>query len=78
MFKFKKLFLITAVLALLVSALPATSAFALTTRNVRFATVDKITVVSSQPASFRVRGTYTCDKPQLVSSVQGKVINIDV
>jgi hypothetical protein len=78
MSKFKKLFLVTAVLAVLASVLPATSAFALTTRIVGFAKVDKITVVTDQPASFRIRGTYTCDKPQLVSSVQGKVINIDV
>lgn len=79
MFKFKKLFFIPALFALLaVAALPASPAFALTTRNVRFATVDKVTVVAAQPASFRLRGTYTCDKPQIVSSVYGKVINIDV
>ncbi len=79
MFKFKKLFFMTALVALLaVVVLPATSAFALTTRKVRFATVDKVTVVSAQPASFRVRGTYICDKPQIVSSVQGKVITINV
>lgn len=78
MFKIKKLFLAITMVALLVAAIPATSAFALTTRIVRFATVDKITVVSAQPASFRLRGTYTCDKPQIVSSVQGKVITINV
>lgn len=78
MFKIKKLFLAITMVALVVAALPATSAFALTTRIVRFATVDKITTVTAQPASFRLRGTYTCDKVQIVSSVYGKIINIDV
>ena len=79
MFKFKKLFFITALFALLaVAALPASPAFALTTRIVRFATVDKVTTVTAQPASFRLRGTYTCDKVQIVSAVYGKIINIDV
>ena len=78
MFKIKKLFLAITLVALVVAALPATSAFALTTRIVRFATVDKITTVTAQPASFRLRGTYTCDKVQIVSAVYGKIINIDV
>ena len=79
MFKFKKLFITTALFALLaVAALPATSAFALTTRTEGFATVNKVSVVSDQPAAFRLRGTYTCDKPQITSDVSGKVITIDV
>ena len=78
MFKIKKLFLAITLVALVVAALPATSAFALTTRIVRFATVDKITMVTAQPASFRLRGTYTCDKVQITSAVSGKIINIDV
>ena len=80
MFKFKKLFFITALFALLaVAALPASNAFALTTRIVRFATVEKVSIISSnQPASFRLRGTYTCDKVQITSAVSGKIINIDV
>jgi len=76
---FKKLFFITALVAMLATAaLPATSALAMTTRNIRFAVVDKVTVVAAQPASFRLRGTYTCDKVQVSSSVHGKIINIDV
>jgi len=79
MFKFKKLFFATALLALLaVAALPAAPAFALTTRNVRFASVNKVSVVADQPAAFRLRGTYTCDKPQITSAVSGKVITINV
>ena len=79
MFKFKKLFFATALLALLaIAALPATPAFALTVRNVRFASVHKVSVVSDQPAAFRLRGTYTCDKPHIESSVYGKVITINV
>jgi hypothetical protein len=76
---FKKLFFITALVAILATAaLPATSALALTTRIVGFATVNKSSVVTSLPASFRLRGTYTCDRVQINSSVSGKTITIYV
>ena len=76
----KKLFFLAALVAMLVmTTLPASPAFALTTHNVRFAVVEKVSIVSSnQPASFRLRGTYTCDKVQITSAVSGKIINIDV
>ena len=74
---FKKLFFITALVAILATAaLPATSALAMTTRIVGFATVNKVSVVTSLPTSFRLRGTYICDKVQINSSVSGKTITI--
>lgn len=77
MFKFKKLFFLTALVALLAAAsLPASSAFALVPHNVRYALVNQASVVGNQPASFRLRGTFMCDKVQLTSAISGKVITI--
>ena len=74
---FKKLFFISALVAMIATAaLPGSPVFALSTRTVGFAAVDKVSVVTDQPASFRLRGTYTCDKVQIVSAVQGKIIKL--
>ena len=79
MFKFKKLFFLAALVAILATvALPGSPVFALSTRTVGFASVNQASVVTAQPASFRLRGTYTCDKVQVSSSVNGKVIDITV
>jgi hypothetical protein len=76
---YKKLFFLAALVAILATAaLPGSPAFASSTRVVGFASVDKVSVVSDQPASFRLRGTYTCDKVQVSSSVNGKVIDITI
>lgn len=79
MFKFKKLFFLTALVALFAAAvLPASSAFALVPHNARYALVKQASaVVNNQPATiFRLRGTYMCDKVQLASTISGKVITI--
>ncbi len=80
MFKFKKLFFLTALVALLAAAvLPASSAFALVPHNVHYALVKQASAVGNQPATiFRLRGTYMCDKVQLASAISGKVITIYV
>jgi len=76
---YKKLFFLAALVAILATAaLPGSPVFASSTRVVGFAVVDKVSVVTDQPASFRLRGTYTCDKVQVSSSVVGKTININV
>ena len=67
--------LVFALVAMLATAIvPGSAAFALLPRNVHYATVNKVTVVSTMPASFRLRGTYTCDKVQITSAVSGKSI----
>ena len=76
---FKKLFFLSVLVAMIATAaLPGSPVFALSTRIVGFASVDKVSVVTDQPASFRLRGTYTCDKVQISSSVVGKTITINV
>ena len=71
----KKFFLILGLVALLTAAF-ATTAFAADIRVVRNASVVKVTALDSQPATFRLLGSYTCDKVQINSFVSGKVINI--
>ena len=71
----KKFFLILGLVALLTAAF-ATTAFAADMRVVRNASVVKVTVLNNQPATFRLLGSYTCDKVQINSFVSGKVINI--
>jgi hypothetical protein len=71
----KKFFVILGLVALLAATL-FTTAFAADTRVVKFATVDKVKVLVDQPATFRLLGSYTCDKVQINSSVSGKVITI--
>jgi hypothetical protein len=80
MFKFKKLFFLIVLVALLAAAvLPASSAFALMPHNARYALVKQASAVGNQPATiFRLRGTYMCDKVQLASAISGKVITIYV
>lgn len=80
MFKFKKLFFLTALVALLaVAILPASPAFALAPHNVRYALVKQASAVGNQPATiFRLRGTYMCDRVQLASAISGRVITIYV
>jgi|GEM_PF-2022689 len=71
----KKFFLVLGLVALLTAAI-ATTAFAANTRVVRLADVVKIKMLDDQPATFRLLGSYTCDKVQFNSSVSGKVITI--
>lgn len=71
----KKFFVILGLVALLAATL-FTTAFAADTRVVKFATVVKVKVLDDQPATFRLLGSYTCDKVQVNSSVSGKVITI--
>ena len=71
----KKLFLVLSLVALLAAAF-ATTALAADTRVAKYASVIKIAAINNQPATFRLLGSYTCDKVQLNSSVSGKVISI--
>ncbi len=71
----KKLFIVLGLVALLAS-LFVTTAFAAETRIVRLADVTKIRLLDDQPATFRMLGSYTCDKVQINSSVIGKTISI--
>ena len=71
----KKFFLILGLVALLTAAF-ATTAFAADIRVVRNASVVKVTVLDNQPATFRLLGSYTCDKVQINSFASGKVINL--
>ena len=71
----KKLFIVLGLVALLAS-LFATTAFAADTRIVRLAAVTKIKLLDDQPATFRMLGSYTCDKVQINSSVSGKTLSI--
>jgi hypothetical protein len=71
----KKLFIVLGLVALLTAAF-ATTAFAANTRVVRFADVIKVKVMANQPATFRLLGSFTCDKVQINSSVSGKTITI--
>lgn len=73
----KKFFVILGLVALLAATL-FTTAFAADTRVVKFATVVKVKVLEDQPATFRLLGSYTCDKVQVNTSVSGKVITIYV
>ena len=71
--------LVFALVAMLATAIvPGSAAFALLPRNVHYATVNKVTVVSTTPASFRLQGTFTCDVVQITSAVSGKSIWIHV
>lgn len=71
----KRFFLILSLVALLTAAL-STTAFAANMRVVRYANVSQIKVLGTQPATFRLLGSYTCDKLQLNASVSGKIITI--
>ena len=71
----KKLFSIFTLIALLL-ALFTTSAFAASTRIVRPAQVTDLKVLDDQPATFRLRGTYTCDFVEFKSEVSGKTITL--
>ncbi len=73
--KFKKLFTTIGLLALLL-AMFTTSAFAVSTRAVRPAQVTDLKVLDDQPATFRLRGIYTCDFVEFKSEVNGKTITI--
>lgn len=67
--------LLLALVAMLATVIvPGSAAFALLPRNVRYATVTNVSTVSVMPASFRLRGTYTCDKVEIKSAVSGKSI----
>lgn len=74
--KFSKKFFIVFGLVAMLTGLFATTALAANTRIVRLATVTKIKVLDDQPATFRLLGSYTCDKVQVNSFVSGKVITI--
>ena len=74
--KFSKKFVLILGLVALLTAAFATTALAADTRVVRFASVVKVKVLDDQPATFRLVGSYTCDKVQVNSSVSGKVITI--
>jgi hypothetical protein len=73
----KKLFVALCLVALLVATV-ASTASAAGTRVVRLATVKKVLVLDNQPATFRLIGSYTCDKLQINTAVSGKVITITV
>jgi len=71
----KKFFLVLGLVALL-TGLFSTVAFAGNKRFARFAEVRKVSIVNSQPATFRLLGNFACTKVQLTSQVSGKVISI--
>jgi len=74
--KFSKKFLVMLGLVALLTASLVTSAFASDTRLMGFARVDKVKMLDDQPASFSLLGSYTCDRVQVSSSVEGKTISI--
>ena len=74
--KFSNKFFIVLGLVALLASLFVTTAFAADTRVVRLADVTKIRLLDDQPATFRMLGSYTCDKVQINSSVSGKTISI--
>ena len=74
--KFSKKFFLVLGLVSLLAVLFTTVAFAGGTKIARFASVVKVTTINSQPATFRLLGSYACSKVQLSSSVSGKVISI--
>ncbi len=74
--KFGKKFFIVLGLVAILASLFATTALAADTRVAKYAGVTKIAATNNQPATFRLLGSFTCDKVQLNSSVSGKVISI--
>lgn len=74
----KKLFFILGLVTLLASLFSSTALAASVTRVVRPATVFDLKVRDDQPATFRLRGTYTCDRFQVTTAVEGKTIIIKV
>lgn len=76
--KFSKKILFVVSLGLLLAGLAASTAFAGGTRVVRLAQVSDLKVLDDQPATFRLVGSYTCDKVQVNASVSGKVVTLYV
>ncbi len=74
--KFNKKLFSVLTLAALFLALFTTSAFAFSTRVVRLAQVTDLKVLDDQPATFRLRGTYTCDFVEFKADVSGKTITL--
>jgi hypothetical protein len=74
----KKLFSILSLLALLLALFTSQAFAASPTRVVRPARVNDVKVRSAQPATFRLRGSYTCDKVRVETAVSGKTITIRV
>jgi hypothetical protein len=73
----KKFFIVLGLVALLAGSL-FTTAFADSTRVVKFATVNKVQVLDDQPATFSLLGSYTCDKISVNAYVAGKTIYLNV
>jgi hypothetical protein len=74
---FKKLFLLTTLVAMLATAtLTASAAPAQSTRVVGMAQATKLMVLDDQPATFKLIGEFKCDYAQVTSAVAGKTITI--
>jgi hypothetical protein len=78
--KFSKKFLLVLSLVALLATLFATTAFAASAKEVyqQHATITKVKVLDDQPATFRVMGSYACDKVRIQTQVSGKTIYINV
>ncbi len=73
----RKLFSIIALVALLVTAfVPVSAAYADGARIKGFASISKVTVVDPAVASFKLLGSYTCDKMLSSAKVEGKTVSI--
>ena len=73
-----KFLLVLSLVAVLATLFTSTALAASITRVVRPAVVFDLKVRDDQPATFRLRGTYTCDKVQVSTAVEGKTIIIKV
>ncbi len=78
--KFSKKFLLVLTLVALLTTLIASSAFAAGAKEIyqQHAAITKVKVLDNQPATFRVMGSYACDKVRIQTQVSGKTIYINV